>query len=230
MSLRRHGDDVVLGITDDGVGFDVRQDPASPRGGARRRHGGGALRPVLDRRALRADRRVAADRLDAGAGHDGDRRAAGGAVRGPDGLSARPLAVTARHAGDISPLRSPVGVRSGPAAARLASRPWHSRRWSSTWTARSPTPSVTGTGLRSTRRSPQAGLDWHWDVDLYGTLLGVAGGKERIRHYCERYDRDVPEPSGRRRGDRGPARAEDQALRRLRGCRADQVAARGARA
>jgi HAD superfamily hydrolase (TIGR01509 family) len=36
----------------------------------------------------------------------------------------------------------------------------------------------------------QAGLDWHWDVDLYGTLLGVAGGKERIRHYCERHDRE----------------------------------------
>jgi signal transduction histidine kinase len=29
VSLRRHGDDVVLGITDDGVGFDVRQDPAA---------------------------------------------------------------------------------------------------------------------------------------------------------------------------------------------------------
>ena len=28
VSLRRNGDDVVLGITDDGVGFDVRQDPA----------------------------------------------------------------------------------------------------------------------------------------------------------------------------------------------------------
>ncbi len=36
----------------------------------------------------------------------------------------------------------------------------------------------------------EAGLDWHWDVDLYGTLLGVAGGKERIRFYCERYDRE----------------------------------------
>jgi HAD superfamily hydrolase (TIGR01509 family) len=34
----------------------------------------------------------------------------------------------------------------------------------------------------------EAGLDWHWDVHLYGTLLGVTGGKERIRHFCERYD------------------------------------------
>ncbi|MCB2175923.1 MAG: HAD family hydrolase [Actinomycetales bacterium] len=32
------------------------------------------------------------------------------------------------------------------------------------------------------------GLDWHWDVDLYGSLLGVTGGKERIRHFCERHD------------------------------------------
>jgi beta-phosphoglucomutase-like phosphatase (HAD superfamily) len=33
-----------------------------------------------------------------------------------------------------------------------------------------------------------AGLPWHWDVALYGGLLGVAGGKERIRHFCERHD------------------------------------------
>ena len=36
----------------------------------------------------------------------------------------------------------------------------------------------------------EAGLDWHWDVHLYGTLLAVTGGKERIRHFCERYDPD----------------------------------------
>lgn len=28
-----------------------------------------------------------------------------------------------------------------------------------------------------------AGFDWHWDVSLYGDLLSVTGGKERIRHY-----------------------------------------------
>lgn len=32
-----------------------------------------------------------------------------------------------------------------------------------------------------------AGLDWHWSVPLYGELLAVAGGKERIRFYLERY-------------------------------------------
>ncbi|MDN5836439.1 MAG: HAD family hydrolase [Nitrosospira sp.] len=30
-------------------------------------------------------------------------------------------------------------------------------------------------------------LDWKWDVKLYGELLAVTGGKERIRHYLEKY-------------------------------------------
>ncbi|MGB3312718.1 MAG: HAD-IA family hydrolase [Nodosilinea sp.] len=30
-------------------------------------------------------------------------------------------------------------------------------------------------------------LPWHWPVGLYGQLLRVAGGKERIRHYIDRY-------------------------------------------
>lgn len=32
-----------------------------------------------------------------------------------------------------------------------------------------------------------AGLDWHWSVDLYGELLAVTGGKERIRYFIERW-------------------------------------------
>ena len=31
-----------------------------------------------------------------------------------------------------------------------------------------------------------AGLGWHWDQALYGELLEVAGGKERIRHHAAR--------------------------------------------
>ncbi len=31
------------------------------------------------------------------------------------------------------------------------------------------------------------GLDWHWDVELYGKLLEVTGGKERIRHYVDHW-------------------------------------------
>jgi HAD superfamily hydrolase (TIGR01509 family) len=34
----------------------------------------------------------------------------------------------------------------------------------------------------------EVGLNWHWDEAFYGTLLDVTGGKERIRHYAERYD------------------------------------------
>lgn len=30
-------------------------------------------------------------------------------------------------------------------------------------------------------------LDWQWDVDLYGVLLQITGGKERIRFYLENY-------------------------------------------
>ncbi|MBU3695295.1 HAD family hydrolase [Dechloromonas sp.] len=32
------------------------------------------------------------------------------------------------------------------------------------------------------------GLEWQWDEQTYGRLLTVAGGKERLRHYAERYD------------------------------------------
>jgi len=31
------------------------------------------------------------------------------------------------------------------------------------------------------------GLAWHWSEDLYGALLSVTGGKERIRFFIERY-------------------------------------------
>jgi HAD superfamily hydrolase (TIGR01509 family) len=38
-----------------------------------------------------------------------------------------------------------------------------------------------------------AGLNWHWSVDLYGDLLPVAGGKERIQFYIEQYAPPLPE-------------------------------------
>lgn len=38
------------------------------------------------------------------------------------------------------------------------------------------------------------GLPWRWPVGLYGQLLRVAGGKERIRYYVDRYQpKFVPE-------------------------------------
>lgn len=32
-----------------------------------------------------------------------------------------------------------------------------------------------------------AGLDWEWDVALYGELLAITGGQERMRYYLEHY-------------------------------------------
>ena len=40
------------------------------------------------------------------------------------------------------------------------------------------------------RAFARVGLDWTWDVPLYGALLAVTGGKERIRHYTERYHKE----------------------------------------
>ncbi len=34
----------------------------------------------------------------------------------------------------------------------------------------------------------EAGLSWHWSVELYFDLLTVTGGKERMLHYLEKYD------------------------------------------
>jgi len=39
----------------------------------------------------------------------------------------------------------------------------------------------------------EAGLDWRWDEALYGELLAVTGGKERIRQFIETKDPAVPE-------------------------------------
>jgi HAD superfamily hydrolase (TIGR01509 family) len=44
------------------------------------------------------------------------------------------------------------------------------------------------------RAFAEAGLDWVWDVPLYGDLLAVTGGKERIRHYVDQYRRDYRRP------------------------------------
>jgi len=36
----------------------------------------------------------------------------------------------------------------------------------------------------------EAGLDWDWDVPLYGELLTVTGGKERMKAYVQKYRRE----------------------------------------
>lgn len=40
----------------------------------------------------------------------------------------------------------------------------------------------------------EVGLDWQWSVELYGELLAVTGGKERIAFYLDRYNRGFARP------------------------------------
>jgi len=40
----------------------------------------------------------------------------------------------------------------------------------------------------------EAGLDWNWDEALYGELLAVTGGKERIRFYLHKFNTDFEKP------------------------------------
>ncbi|MFB2976137.1 HAD family hydrolase [Microseira sp. BLCC-F43] len=44
------------------------------------------------------------------------------------------------------------------------------------------------------RAFASAGLDWNWSSELYGELLYVAGGKERIRFYLGKYRPEVQMP------------------------------------
>jgi beta-phosphoglucomutase-like phosphatase (HAD superfamily) len=41
-----------------------------------------------------------------------------------------------------------------------------------------------------------AGLPWHWDVTLYGELLAVTGGKERMLHYARKYAPELAAKAG----------------------------------
>ncbi len=40
----------------------------------------------------------------------------------------------------------------------------------------------------------EAGLDWDWDEALYGDLLAVTGGKERIRYYLDKFNTEFEKP------------------------------------
>ncbi len=37
------------------------------------------------------------------------------------------------------------------------------------------------------------GLDWNWDEALYGELLAVTGGKERMAYYLQKFNTDFPQ-------------------------------------
>ena len=41
----------------------------------------------------------------------------------------------------------------------------------------------------------EAGLDWQWDEGLYGQLLEVTGGKERIKYYLQRFNPGFKPPA-----------------------------------
>jgi HAD superfamily hydrolase (TIGR01509 family) len=45
------------------------------------------------------------------------------------------------------------------------------------------------------RAFADAGLDWDWDVDLYGRLLAVTGGKERIKFYLREFNTGFEAPA-----------------------------------
>jgi HAD superfamily hydrolase (TIGR01509 family) len=45
------------------------------------------------------------------------------------------------------------------------------------------------------RAFAEAGLDWEWSVALYGELLEIAGGKERIRFYINNYQPYLTKPT-----------------------------------
>ncbi len=41
----------------------------------------------------------------------------------------------------------------------------------------------------------EAGLDWDWSVELYGKLLAVTGGKERMNYYLEHFNTTFEHPA-----------------------------------
>jgi HAD superfamily hydrolase (TIGR01509 family) len=51
-----------------------------------------------------------------------------------------------------------------------------------------------GHRLAFNRAFRERGLDWDWGVELYGRLLAVTGGKERMLFYLERFRPDWPRP------------------------------------
>ncbi|MGM0593820.1 MAG: HAD family hydrolase [Pseudomonadota bacterium] len=45
------------------------------------------------------------------------------------------------------------------------------------------------------RAFAEAGLDWEWSEALYGKLLAVTGGKERIRYYLDNFNTEFERPA-----------------------------------
>ena len=45
------------------------------------------------------------------------------------------------------------------------------------------------------RAFKEAGLDWEWSIPLYGELLKVTGGKERIQYFLDTVGKHLPRPA-----------------------------------
>lgn len=45
------------------------------------------------------------------------------------------------------------------------------------------------------RAFAEEGLDWEWSEELYGKLLAVTGGKERIRYYLDNFNTEFEHPA-----------------------------------
>jgi len=53
-----------------------------------------------------------------------------------------------------------------------------------------------GHRVASNRAFAEVGLDWEWSVSLYGELLAITGGKERLRFYLNQYRPDFHPSTG----------------------------------
>lgn len=46
------------------------------------------------------------------------------------------------------------------------------------------------------RAFKEAGLEWDWSIPLYGDLLKITGGKERIQYFLDTAGKNLPRPAG----------------------------------
>lgn len=58
-----------------------------------------------------------------------------------------------------------------------------------------------------------AGLGWHWDVETYGRLLAITGGKERMLSWWQEHDPVVADRELAQRAERVKALHADKTLR-----------------
>jgi len=52
---------------------------------------------------------------------------------------------------------------------------------------------LTGHRVAYNHTFAEMGLSWHWSPELYGDLLSVSGGRERMRYFVDRYRPELPD-------------------------------------